>query len=248
MESLCKMSAKFCDPFWTENPYILYTRYMDFFPFTAEARNCSATALNALTRFGLYLGVLLTVLYGTGAYLGVTLGLAVLSVAAYYGMKTKGTLREGFTDIVGPTLFTAPGAPFPNMIGGADVAGTPIADVIGTTDRTLPTGPNPFMNVLINELNDNPTRGPAKSITNSDESRRLSDVFQTKMYGDPTDVFQHNQNQRTWIVQPNTSIPNDQESFQNWLFRVPGRTCKEGNNAACKTGTEGGVVTWLSAP
>jgi hypothetical protein len=221
---------------------------MDFFPFTAEARNCSATALNALTRFGIYLGVLLSVLYGTGAYLGITLGLAVLSVAAYYGMKTKGTLREGFTDIVGPTLFTSPGAPFPNMIGGADVAGTPIADVIGTTDRTMPTGPNPFMNVLINEITDNPTRGPAKSITNSDESRRLSDVFQTKMYGDPTDVFQHNQNQRTWVVQPNTSIPNDQESFQNWLFRVPGRTCKEGNNAACKTGSEGGVVTWLSAP
>jgi hypothetical protein len=221
---------------------------MDFFPFTAEARNCSATALNALTRFGLYLGILLSVLYGTGAYLGITLGLAVLSVAAYYGMKTKGTLREGFTDIVGPTLFTSPGAPFPNMIGGADVAGTPIADVIGTTDRAMPTGPNPFMNVLINEITDNPTRGPAKSITNSDESRRLSDVFQTKMYGDPTDVFQHNQNQRTWVVQPNTSIPNDQESFQNWLFRVPGRTCKEGNNAACKTGSEGGVVTWLSAP
>jgi hypothetical protein len=97
-------------------------------------------------------------------------------------MKTKGTLREGFTDIVGPTLFTAPGAPFPNMIGGADVAGTPIADVIGTTDRTLPTGPNPFMNVLINELNDNTKRGPAKSITNSGEVYMGSPAFEASKY------------------------------------------------------------------
>lgn len=219
---------------------------MDFFPFTAEARNCSATALNALTRFGLYLGILLSLLYRSSSYLGITIGLGVLSVAAFYGMKTKGTLREGFTDIVGPTLFTVPGTALPNMVGGEDVAGSAVADVIGITDRTLPTGPNPFMNVLINEIKDNPTRGPA--ITSSDESRNMSDVFQTRMYGDPTDVFQHNQNQRTWVVQPNTSIPNDQESFQNWLFRVPGRTCKEGNNAACRSGTEGGVVTWLSSP
>jgi hypothetical protein len=240
------MSSTFCDPFWTENPYILYTRYMDFFPFTAEARNCSATALNALTRFGLYLGILLSLLYRSSSYLGITIGLGILSAAAFYGMKTKGTLREGFTDIVGPTLFTVPGTALPNMVGGEDVAGSAVADVIGITDRTLPTGPNPFMNVLINELKDNPTRGPA--ITSSDESRKMSDVFQTRMYGDPTDVFQHNQNQRTWVVQPNTSIPNDQESFQNWLFRVPGRTCKEGNNAACRSGTEGGVVTWLSSP
>lgn len=242
------MSTKFCDPFWLENPTILVAKYFDFFPFTNEARICSGIALNALTRFGIYLGVVLAVLYQSTSYLGISIGLAVLSAAAYYGMKSKGNLREGFKDIVGPTLLTIPGAPLPNMVGGSDVDGTPIADIIGTTDRTLPTGPNPFMNVLVNEIKDNPTRGPAISVQNSDETRRMSDLFQTRMYGDPTDVFQHNQNQRTWVVQPNTSIPNDQESFQNWLFRVPGRTCKEGNNAACRSGAEGGVVTWLTAP
>jgi hypothetical protein len=221
---------------------------MDFFPFTAEARNCSATALNALTRFGLYLGILLSLLYHTGSYLGITFGLGILSVAAFYGMKTKGTLREGFTDIVGPTLFTVPGTKLPNMVGGEDVAGSAVADVIGITDRTLPTGPNPFMNVLINEIKDNPTRSCAMSADTPEMSRRFSDEFQTRMYGDPTDVFQHTQNQRTWIVQPSTSIPNDQGSFANWLYRVPGRTCKEGNNAVCHSGSEGGQIPWLAMP
>lgn len=242
------MSTRFCDPFWTENPTILYAKYMDFFPFTTESRSCSATALNALTRFGIYLGLLLSVLYQSPAYMGISIGLAVLAISAFYGMKSKGTLREGFKDIVAPTLITMPGYSLPNIVGGSDAAGSPVADVIGTLDRTMPTGQNPFMNVLLNELKDNPTRGPAISVQNSDETRKMSDLFQTRMYGDPTDVFQHNQNQRTWVVQPNTSIPNDQESFQNWLFRTPGRTCKEGNNAACRTATEGGSVTWLSAP
>jgi len=164
-------------------------------------------------------------------------------------MKGKGTLREGFTNvIVTPTLFTAPPAHSPNIVGGTDVADKPISDVIGTLDRTLPTGPNPFMNVLLTEIKNSPKRPPAATVDTSEKAREYSDYFQTKMYGDPTDVFQHNQNQRTWVVQPSTSIPNDVESFQNWLYRVPGRTCKEGNNAACRSGTEGGSVTWLGAP
>jgi hypothetical protein len=164
-------------------------------------------------------------------------------------MKQRGSLREGFqATIVTPTLVQGPlPKDAPNLIGGIEVEGKPVADVIGVTDRTLPTGPNPFMNILVNEVKDNPSRGPAKNIDTSEAARELSDVFQTRMYGDPTDVFQHNQNQRTWVVQPNTSIPNDRDSYQNWLYRVPGRTCKEGNNAACRTGTEGGNITWLNA-
>ena len=243
------MSASRCVPFWTESPKILVDDFADFFPFTEQARVCSATALNSLTRFGLYLGVVLALVCRSEAYLGVALGIAVLAVAAYYGMKRSGTLREGFENsVVSATLFTMPGSKAPNLVGGIAVADKPIVDVIGTTDRTLPTGPNPFMNVLINEVLDNPTRAPAVNIDSSESARVASDEFQTRMYGDPSDVFQHTQNQRTWVTQPSTSIPNDQGSFADWLYRVPGKTCKEGNNAACRTGTEGGVVTWISAP
>ncbi|NBT46922.1 MAG: hypothetical protein EBT07_03760 [Actinobacteria bacterium] len=243
------MSASRCSPFWLDQPSILYKEANDFFPFHPRARKCTATALNSLTRFGIYLGVLLAVVYRSGMYLGICLGIAAIALAAYYGMKGKDALREGFdTTIVSPTLFTVPGTASPNLIGGADVADKPIADVIGTVDRTLPTGQNPFMSMLVNEIKDNPMKPPAVDVTTPEMARTMSDEFQTRMYGDPSDVFQHTQNQRTWIVQPSTSIPNDQDSFQNWLFRVPGKTCKEGNNAACFSGTEGGVVTWLGAP
>ena len=237
-----------CAPFWGESPAILWTEWQDFFPFSDVALHCTSTALNSFTRFGIYLGVLLAILYRSESYLVLALGFAAIAFAAFHGMKSRGVLREGFTSgkiVVTPTLPVNP--PYTTLVGGNDVEGTPIADIIGTEPRTYPTGENPFMNVLVNEVLDNPKRGPAINVDNSEMSRTFSDEFSTRMYGDPTDVFQHNQDQRVWAVQPNTSIPNDQESFQNWLFRVPGRTCKEGNNAACRSGTEGGTVTWLNA-
>ena len=242
------MSATRCAPFWAESPRILLDEWHDFFPFHEAARKCTSTALNSLTRFGLYLAAALALLYRDGMYIGIALGIAAVAVAAYYGMKERGSLREGFEQsatLVTPTLLTKPETP--KLVGGIEAAGKPVADVIGAMDRTLPTGPNPFMNVLVSEIKDTPHRGPARDATTSDAAREMSDLFQTRVYGDPTDVFQHNQDQRIWSVQPNTSIPNDRDSFQNWLFRVPGRTCKEGNLAACRTGTEGGSVTWLSA-
>ena len=243
------MSAPRCQQFWVDSPRVLIDHYYDFFPFSDTAQKCTTTALNSMTRFGLYLSIILTILNRSPAYLFLSIGIAILAIAAYYGMKQRGVLREGFVNsIVGPTLFTIPGNKPPSMVGGAGVADKVVADVIGTTTRTNPTAANPYMNVLITEILDNPTRPAAASVDTPQMIRALSDEFQTRMYGDPDDVFQHNQNQRTWITQPSTSIPNDQESFQNWLFRVPGRTCKEGNNAACRTGTEGGAVTWLSSP
>ena len=236
-----------CAKFWMESPSVLITEWYDFYPFTETAQKCSTTALNAFTRFGIYLGVLLSILYLNGAYLGISIGLIIISLVAYYTMKEKGTLREGFKSTVASTAsaIVAPTMPvnYTTLAGGNEVVDKSVVDIIGSDLRTYSTSANPFMNVLINEIKDNPTRGPAETMTERD----YSNVFQMRMYGDPTDVFQHNQNQRIWAVQPNTSIPNDQESFQNWLFRTPGKTCKEGNSGACRTGTEGSTVTWINA-
>jgi hypothetical protein len=241
------MASSRCAPFWTESPAILVKDATDFFPFHAAARNCTSTALNSLTRFGLYLSFVMALLYRTPAYLGLGIGIAILAVSAYYGMKQSGIVREGFASIVGPTLESSDQAAAAEFVGGENVANLVVEDVIGVQDRTLPSGPNPFMNMLVNEIKDNPQRAPAASVDTPEMARTLSDQFQTRMYGDSTDVFQRTQNQRTWYTMPSTSIPNDADSFQNWLFRVPGRTCKEGNNAVCRSGTEGGSVTWLNA-
>ena len=111
---------------------------------------------------------------------------------------------------------------------------------------TQPSAKNPFMNVLIDEMKYNPTRPAAASVLDPTVRVSLDEFFKTEFYSDPTDVFGKTQGQRQWVTMPSTSIPNDVESYQNWLYRIPGKTCKEGGGEACLPGTDGGVFPWLN--
>jgi hypothetical protein len=102
------------------------------------------------------------------------------------------------------------------------------------------------MNVLISEIKYNPNRPPAADITKADMGDSLDSFFRVQWASDPTDVFGRTQSQRQFITMPSTSIPNDQGSFMNWLYKIPGKTCKEGGKEACFPGTDGAVVPWLS--
>lgn len=106
--------------------------------------------------------------------------------------------------------------------------------------------PNPFNNVLVSEIMYAPTRSEAPDITTSSAKIAMDDFFRVQWYSDPTDVFGKSQSQREFITQPSTSIPNDQQSYQEWLYKIPGKTCKEGNAEACYGGTDGGLVPWLN--
>ena len=118
-------------------------------------------------------------------------------------------------------------------------------DIIGE-EVTYPTANNPFMNVLVDEIKYNPTRAPAASVMDPSVNVQLDDFFHTQFVNDPTDVFNKTQSQRQFYTTPSTSVPNDQDSYQNWLYRIPGKTCKEGGREACIGGTEGAVIPWLN--
>jgi len=124
-----------------------------------------------------------------------------------------------------------------------------VYDVIGgaaPANLMLPTAKNPFMNVLIDEIKYNPTRPLAASVLDSSVKVTMEEFFRTDFYSDPTDVFGKTQSQRQFVTMPSTSIPNDVDSYQNWLYRIPGKTCKEGGREACLPGTDGSPVTWLN--
>jgi hypothetical protein len=105
---------------------------------------------------------------------------------------------------------------------------------------------NPFNNILIDEYKYAPTRDAAPDITTANSKVELDSMFRTQWYNDPTDVFGKTQGQRMFLTQPITTIPNDQDSYQKWLYKIPGKTCKEGNPDACYGGTEGATVPWLN--
>lgn len=113
-------------------------------------------------------------------------------------------------------------------------------------DYTPPTARNLFMNVLLEEIKYNPGRPEAAPVDNPTVKQTLDDYFRVQWFSDPTDVFGKNQSQRQFVTQPSTTVPNDQGAFADWLYKIPGKTCKEGGREACLPGTDGGPVTWLN--
>lgn len=120
-----------------------------------------------------------------------------------------------------------------------------VAEVVVPT-KTYPTARNPFMNVLLDEIKYNPMRPPAANIGDMEVKTTLDDFFRVEFTSDPTDVFGRSQSQRQFITMPSTTVPNDASSYQNWLYKIPGKTCKEGGRDACLPGTDGGQLPWLN--
>lgn len=210
----------------------------EFFPFTAHDQRCTASALNSFTRFGIYLGVLLAALRMEPAWLLVGVAFAAFAVGAWLYMGKHGAVREGFALLGGPNT-EAP------VVEASAVDQTYVPDVVGdSAGRTQPTAANPFMNVLISEISDNPYRNPAANVQSVRVRAELDDYFQTMFASDPGDVFQHTQSQRQWVTQPATTIPNDQEAYMNWLYRTPGQSCKEGNQSVCVFDTGDAKLPW----
>jgi hypothetical protein len=112
-------------------------------------------------------------------------------------------------------------------------------------DYTPPSSRNLFMNVLLDEYKYNPNRPPAAPVNDAVVKQAMDDYFRVQWFSDPTDVFGKTQNQRQFVTQPCTSVPNDQKSFQEWLYKIPGKTCKEGGQYCTTQGSAGVQYTWM---
>ena len=96
---------------------------------------------------------------------------------------------------------------------------------------TEPTIRNPVMNILLPEINENPNRGEAAPafipIVEADINEKTKH-FVTKNFNDPTiderlfndlgDNFTFDRSMHTWYATPNTTIPNDQQSFAEYCY------------------------------
>lgn len=111
-------------------------------------------------------------------------------------------------------------------------------------DYTPPAAKNLFMNVLLDEYKYNPDRPAAAPVDNPIVKQTFDDYFKIQWFSDPTDIFGKTQSQRQFVTQPSTSIPNDRESLQNWLYKIPGKTCKEGGFCT-NQGSAGAPQVWL---
>lgn len=228
-------STILCDPYVYENPMVLVRTGL----FYSTNTTCVSELVNQL--------VLVSILFGLFA--------ATLSVyfknyyPAFFAFLLA--IYIAFPSLLALVKARRTYESFKDAPDNKRVPGT--VDVIGkkgcgnaSSPYTEPTARNPFMNVLIDEIKYNPSRPVAASVLDPNVQISLDDFFRTEFARDPTDVFGRNQSQRQFITMPSTSIPNDVDSYQNWLYKIPGKTCKEGGREACLPGTDGGALPWLN--
>ena len=86
---------------------------------------------------------------------------------------------------------------------------------------TMPTSHNPFMNVLLTEIGDNPNRDDAAPLTSKEVRANVAKAFQqtSDIYMDTSDMFDQTQAMRTFHTLQSSKVPNDQDKFLAWLSK-----------------------------
>ena len=260
------MSEDKCEPPFWKNISVLLNFSLQYSP-TCEHSKFNFTA--RLIIVSLIVGLIASIFGGLSFFLvallfGITTALVIVFTTKDGTGGTGGTGGKGKDEyyevpyVAPPIGYEAPlgggfGGGVEGFANGGSTPGSvqPYSEVDAfpysgpmLPEYTPPTSRNLFMNVLVDQIKYNPDRPPAAPINNPTVKQTIDDYFRVQWFSDPTDVFGKNQSQRQFVTQPSTTVPNDQGAFANWLYKIPGKTCKEGGT--CFAGTDGGPVTWLN--
>lgn len=118
------------------------------------------------------------------------------------------------------------------------------------TKYTEPSQSNPLMNVLLPQIQDDPTRPAAEAAYKPDVIEQINkctqemvvnnfdnkDDIKKKLFTDLGDSFMFDRSMTQFNATANTTIPNDQKSFAEFCYGDM-ISCKEGNALACSRST-----------
>ena len=161
------------EKFWYSDPSVLFSA-KSWYVFVPTPQMSVSQALNAVTRFAIYLSVLLFVTSMNPMY--------VLFVPV----------------VMLVTIFL--NAWFPEA---RKITETFVSSYVGT-DESMPTADNPFMNAPLTDILDNPNRPPAADVTRLDVRDEVNRAFAqtSNIYMDTTDVYDLVQSQRNFHTVP----------------------------------------------
>jgi hypothetical protein len=227
-------------PFWAENPNVLLnSSYItEFFPSNDMTYN---QKLNAITRTVIVLSVAFFFWQKNARSLafGVLSIFAIYLVHYYQDLEKSKTekKKEAFTGLDGQTEKTSPAL----AVMESDLANVSPLEVFDT-----PTAQNPFSNVLITDVNGNPTKKPAPPAYNDQINKNIlaaakDAVVQAnpdqpdisdKLFKDLGEQLTFEQSMRQFYSNPATTTADDQKAFAEFCYGGM-ISCAEGNKFAC---------------
>ena len=268
--------------FWLEEPKILIKDYLDFIPM----KNMNEIEIyNSITRFCLYLIIILLIFYKDNKYLKtyiyICLSLMIITIILYYikidnNTKIEKTIEEplienfenntfennednyfeqfdlnnnkniirrniindDIEDINNKNYEVEVGyydsdnkIRFNRTNGKINKDNTPFINNINYSCKK-PTKDNPFMNPDIDDYEKNE---PVVACNTDDEDipEKITKSFKEDMYLNYDDTFEKKNFQRQFLTIPNTTIPNHQTEFAEWLFKTD-EICKENQEKCLK--------------
>lgn len=178
---------------WYKDPSSLFVRE-NWYKFVPTATMTIPEALNAVVRFTVYFVSILAVTAGETSYF------AIIPVVL-------------FATIIFDRLFPE----------GATIESLKINSKVSAPKEgyTMPTAANPFMNVLLTDIQDNPNRGDAAPTMRRDIKKKIYEEFQktSDMHMDTTDLFDQAQAMRTFHTIQSAKVPNDLDGFKKWIAK-----------------------------
>ena len=181
------------DQIWFKNPTILFDKDT-WSKFVPTKDMTTAEALNSVVRFSTYFSLMLFMATGIGGYV-MAIPMVMVSTILLYNLFPNGKTIESFA--------------------------SKVAGAAGSSEYTMPSKENPFMNVLLTEIQDDPQRPDAAPTNRRDVKAEVYKSFQatSDMYMDTTDLFDQAQAMRTFHTLQSAKVPNDLDGFKKWLAK-----------------------------
>lgn len=163
--------------------------------------------LNTIIRLILFTGIISAFIFNDSRYILFIIIMLVISIIIYNFHNNKIAISEKFLEDKN-------------------------IDIIDNKICTKPTIENPFMNPNLNDRTYNSDRPEACSIDNEKVSDLINDKFYSRVFRQAGDIYGTMSSERQFYTVPSTSIPNDQTSYAEWLYKT-GKSCKENNGEQC---------------
>jgi len=215
---------------WFNNVNTLFSRnnFFDIIPLIDMNFN---EKINAITRFCMYLSIILIVFTGNLNYLYIPLSVILLFYLVHIFRP-----KEGFSENNQETSN--------NSNENSNMANNNLNnvsnDIVNNTEIVSedlgncrkPTSNNPLMNLDLSHYTSENTER-ACNVNNERISKTIDKKFDDKLYLDTEVIYNTKFNQRNFYTMPNTKSFNDQGAFANWLYNTP-VSCAQGNQQALK--------------
>ncbi len=203
--------------FWLENPNVLITNSCAFNPLSNGSFSYN---MNSYTRLIIITMIILFAVTKEVNYIYIGLFLIVLVIILYYTLK-----NENFSNIENLNKLKELKQKSHSLLD-EEMLPRRKSDYFNIKKKSN----NPLKNVQLTDLN-KPPQYSKSTVSNSD----MSKFIKGKMF-QASDQFIFDRNTVQFNTTPNTSIPNDQTGFANWLYGTE-NNCKAGSIYMHRTGT-----------